>query len=146
MPWAPERLGPSRIAGAYAWRRLAPDSTALAFGSDFPVEQPSPLHGVYAAVTRRPAAEGMPSGPPGGYPDADQRLTLAEALEAFTAGAARAARQEATRGRLEPGYFADLTVLDRDPFAGPPEELLRAAVRMTVVSGRVVHRADPPGR
>jgi predicted amidohydrolase YtcJ len=146
MPWAPERLGPDRIAGAYAWRRLAPDPSALAFGSDFPVEQPSPLGGLYAAVTRRPAPAGSPAGPPAGYPDADQRLTLGEALGAFTAGAARAARQEATRGRLEPGYFADLTVLDRDPFAGPPEELLRAAVRMTVVSGRVVHRADPPGR
>jgi predicted amidohydrolase YtcJ len=138
-PWAQDRLGPGRIAGAYAWRRLAPDAAALAFGSDFPVEDPSPLAGIYAAVTRQ-----TPQGqPPGGFPDADQRLTLAEALAAFTSGAARAARQEEVRGKLLPGYYADLTVLDRDPFAGPAEELLAAQVKMTVVSGRVVYRREP---
>lgn len=138
MPWAPERLGSERVHGAYAWRRLAPEPAALAFGSDFPVEDPDPLIGLHAAVTRQtPAGE-----PPGGFPDADQRLGVREALEAFTLGAARAARQEASRGRLAMGYFADLSVLDRDPLAGGAADLLRARVRMTVVSGRVVHRAD----
>ena len=138
MPWAPERLGAERARGAYAWRRLAPDAGALAFGSDFPVEDPDPLIGILAAVTRAtPLGE-----PPGGFPDADQRLSVREAFEAFTLGAAKAARQEAWRGRLAPGCFADLTVLDRDPLADGTAELLRARVRMTVVSGRVVYRED----
>jgi predicted amidohydrolase YtcJ len=157
MPWAPARIGAGRVPGAYAWQALASGTSALAFGSDFPVEDPDPLVGVHAAVTRR-----TPEGePPQGYPELDQRLTLREAFEAFTAGAARAARQEAWRGRLEPGCFADLTVLDRDPFASPGSgspgsaspgsaspgdgaaAVLRARVTMTVVSGRVVWRAAP---
>ena len=136
MPWVPARVGDDRVSGAYAWRRLAPDAGALAFGSDFPVEEPDPLAGIWAAVTRRTAL----GEPPAGFPDTNQRLSVREALEAFTLGAARAARQEERRGRLEPGYFADLTVLDRDLLTGTPEDVLGARVLMTVVSGRVVHR------
>jgi predicted amidohydrolase YtcJ len=134
MPWAPARLGEERVAGAYAWRRLAPDTSVLAFGSDFPVEDPDPLEGLFAAVTRQ-TVDGQPQG---GFPEPIHRLSMEEALGAFTLGAARAAHQEDRRGRLAPGYFADLTVIDRDPFEVPPEELLRARVLMTVVNGEVV--------
>jgi len=135
MPWAPQRLGPGRLAGAYAWRRLAPDPAVLAFGSDFPVEAPDPLPGLWAAVTRR-GTDGRPG--PRGYPDADQRLDLRAALGAFTAGAARAAHQEGRRGRLAPGYACDLTVLDMDPLTDGAEALLHAHVSMTVINGEVV--------
>ena len=134
MPWAPERLGPERVSGAYAWRRLAPDASALAFGSDFPVEDPDPLEGLHAAVTR----QGRDGRPEGGFPDRMHRLSMGEALAGFTSGAAHAAHQEDRRGRLAPGYFADLTVIDRDPFEVPPEDLLRAEVILTVINGEVV--------
>jgi hypothetical protein len=137
MPWAPERLGDERVGGAYAWRQLAPDTSTLAFGSDFPVESPAPLEGLYAAVTRRTKA----GEPPQGFPDRAQRLTIREALAAFTTGAAYAAHQEDRRGRLHPGYFADMTVLDRDPLTIPSEDLLRTKVVMTVVNGEVVYSA-----
>jgi hypothetical protein len=133
MPWVPDRIGPGRVDGAYAWRRLAPDPAVLAFGSDFPVERPDPLEGLYAAITRR-ARDGRP--PEGWAPE--QRLTAAEALTAFTWGAARAARQEDRRGRLAPGFFCDLTVVDVDPLECDPEELLTAEVVRTVVNGEVV--------
>jgi len=139
MRWAEARLGPERVLGAYAWRRLAPDVGALAFGSDFPVESPSPLEGLYAARTRQDR-EGAPEG--GWQPD--QRLDAREALAAFTIGVARAAREERLRGKLLPGYFCDMTVLDVDPIECEPADLLSARVRMTVIDGEVVHRA-PPG-
>lgn len=136
MPWAPSRLGPERIDGAYAWRKLVGDPHLLAFGSDFPVERPHPFEGLYAAVTC--AAR---SGEPRAGFRPDQRLAASEALSAFTWGAARAAHQEQRRGRLEPGYFADLTVVDLDPLACEPSQLLRARVLATIINGEVVYRA-----
>jgi predicted amidohydrolase YtcJ len=136
MPWAPQRLGAARVEGAYAWRRLARTPDELAFGSDFPVERANPFEGLYAAITCA-----SPEGdPPDGYRP-DQRLSAAEALAAFTLGAARAAHQEDRRGTLLPGYFADLTVVDIDPLTCEPAQLLRARVMMTVINGEVVYRA-----
>jgi predicted amidohydrolase YtcJ len=137
MPWAPQRLGPERVAGAYAWRALVADPSSLAFGSDFPVESPDPLEGLYAAITCR-----RPDGTPADGFRPDQRLSAREALAAFTWGAARACRQERVRGRLLPGYAADLTVLDVDPLRCEPDELLRARVLRTIVDGEVVHSAE----
>jgi len=134
MRWAADRLGPRRVRGAYAWRRLTSDVERLALGSDFPVESPDPLEGLYAARTRRD----HDGEPPDGF-QVDQALTAAEALHGFTAGAARAAHQEDRRGSLFVGYAADLTVLDVDPLACEPEELLDARVRATIIDGRVVH-------
>ena len=116
---------------------LDPDATSLALGSDFPVERADPREGLYAARTRQDRS-GNPAG--GWLPE--QRLNAAEALAGFTIGAARAARQEDRRGRLAPGYFADLTVLDVDPLACEPHELLHAQVLMTVINGEVVYRAE----
>ncbi len=136
MPWVPTRLGPERLPGAYPWRRLAPSTETLALGSDFPVERPDPLEGLYAARTRQDT-----QGRPGGGWLPDQRLGAREALAGFTLGAARAVRQEDRRGRLAPGWFADLTVLDVDPLVCEPHELLEAQVLMTIVNGEVVYRS-----
>ncbi|MGE5347529.1 MAG: amidohydrolase [Acidithiobacillales bacterium] len=137
MGWAEARLGPVRIRGAYAWRSLRASGARLCGGSDFPVEEVSPLLGIYAAVTRQDLA----GRPPGGwYPD--QRLTRREALALFTEGAAYAEFAEKRRGEIAPGFDADLTVLDRDIVseALPPGEIPVARVVMTVVGGEVVYR------
>ena len=137
MPWAEARVGPERIRGAYAWRRFLAAGVRLAGGSDFPVERESPLLGFYAAITR----QDLDGKPPGGwYPD--QRLTRREALRLFTTDAAYAEFAESRRGRIEVGFDADLTVLDRDIVAEalPPPEIPRAKVVMTIVGGEIVHR------
>lgn len=118
----------------YAWRSVLDSGAALAFGSDCPVETLDVLQGLYAAVTRR-RADGTP---PGGWRP-EQRLTLAEAVAAYTRGAAFAAGREHELGALAPGALADITVLDRDIFASPPEALLEASVRATIVGGRLVY-------
>jgi hypothetical protein len=140
MRWAEARLGSERLHGAYAWRRLASPSSPLAGGSDFPVERVSPLEGLYAARTRRD----RDGNPPGGW-QADQALTASEALEAFSAGAAFAAGEEERRGKLRPGYFADMTVLDVDPIECAPQALLGARVLRTIIEGEVVWAAPGTG-
>ena len=138
MPWAEARVGPVRIRGAYAWRSLVSSGARLAGGSDFPVEQEVPLLGLYAAITRQDLS-GRP--PDGWYPD--QRLTRPEALKLFTEDAAYAEFAEGRRGKIAPGFDADLTVLDRDVVAGtlPASEIPKAKVLLTVVGGEVVFRA-----
>jgi len=139
MRWAEARLGPQRIAGAYAWQRLPGPHAPLACGSDFPVESPSPLLGLYAARTRQDAR----GEPPGGWLP-DQRLSGAEALAGFTSGAAHAAHEERLRGRLLPGYAADLSVLSVDPVTCEPRALLDARVLATIVDGELVHSTLVP--
>jgi predicted amidohydrolase YtcJ len=132
MAWVPARLGHERSRGAYAWRFLAPKPAVLALGSDFPVERPDPLEGLYAALTRQDGG----GSPPGGF-FPDQRLDAKEALTGFTWGAARACGQEERRGRLQPGCAADLTVLSVDPLRCKPADLLYARVLRTVIQGEV---------
>jgi hypothetical protein len=134
MPWAEDRVGPERIKGAYAWRAFLAAGVPLAFGSDFPIESPDPRLGLYAAVTRQDRS-GMP---PGGWLP-EQRLSLAEALAAFSAGAAYAAGQESELGMLAPGYQADLTIFEDDLFALPPEKLPAAGIAATVIAGETVY-------
>ncbi|HVK70475.1 MAG TPA: amidohydrolase, partial [Polyangium sp.] len=137
MPWAPARLGPERLRGAYAWRSLLDSGARLVFGSDFPVEEPSPLLGLWAAVSRQD-----PSGaPPGGFLP-EQRITLDEALAAFTTGPAYASFTETTHGRIAPGYVADLTV-----FAGAlaaDRSLLDAKIDRVILGGKVAFGAAIP--
>ncbi len=134
MRWAEARVGPERIAGGYAWKRLAGPHAPLACGSDFPVESTSPLLGLYAARTRTDER----GEPPGGWLP-DQALSGAEALAGFTSGAAYAAREEERRGKLLPGHAADITVLDVDPVRCEPSALLRARVLRTVIDGTIVY-------
>lgn len=136
MGWAQERVGPERILGAYAWRRMLASGAHIALGSDFPVEQVDPRLGLYAAVTRQDRA----GRPPGGW-QPEQRLTAAEALRGFTADAAWAGHDEAQVGRLQPGLRADFVVLDRDPLTVPPAQLSTLQVRSTWVDGRPVYEA-----
>jgi len=132
MAMADRYLGPQRAPYAYAWRSVMEAGSVLAFGSDAPIEIFDPFIGLYAAVTRR-REDGFP-GPEGWHPE--QRLSLAEALRAYTWGAAYAAGLEPRIGLLMPGYLADLTVLDCDIFALPPEALLETHVLRVMVDGR----------
>lgn len=125
-----ERVGPDRAATAYAWASMAREGVAACAGSDAPVEHPNPLLGLHAAVTRRDR-KGYP--PEGWYPG--ERLTVGQALELYTRGAAYATFEEHLRGDLTPGKAADLVVLDRDPFAVAPEELADLQVVRTVTGG-----------
>jgi predicted amidohydrolase YtcJ len=140
MPWAEARVGPARIAGAYAWRTLKRAGARLAGGSDFPVESENPLHGFYAAVTRQDL-RGQPSG---GWRPAE-RLTRAEALALFTSDAAWAAFEEGSRGKIAPGFAADLTVFAKDPMTAPEPEIPTIPVVLTVVDGRVAWSSGVAG-
>ena len=120
-----------RSVNAYAWRMLVKHNTCLAFGSDAPVESPNPFWGLYAAITRR-RMDGTP-GPEGWYPE--QRLSLLEAFQGYTTGAAYAAGMENHLGKLAPGYLADLLVLNDDPFTCQPEQLLDLQPVATMVNG-----------
>ena len=134
MGWAEKRVGPDRIRGAYAWRRLVASGARLAGGSDFPVESENPIDGYYAAVTR----QDLDGKPTGGW-RAEERLDRKEALALFTSGAAWAAFEEDRRGRLAPGFDADLTVLDGDPVTVPPERIPKIRAVATFVGGKLVH-------
>lgn len=136
MPWAVDRLGKARSRGAYAWRALAPELGRLAFGSDFPVESPDPLAGLFAARMRSNPGDAPEKALP-----ADQSLDGIAALAGFTSGAAYAAHQEERRGRLLPGYATDITVLTIDPVTCAAADLLAARVTMTVINGEIVWRA-----
>ncbi|MDC0710819.1 amidohydrolase [Stigmatella sp. ncwal1] len=136
MGWAEARLGRERLAGAYAWRSLKDAGACLALGSDFPIENPDVLAGLYAARTRQDAA-GQPEG--GWW--AHERLTAEEALEGFTVGPAWASFAEGRRGRLMPGMDADFVALSVDPVEGAARALLDARVLATVVAGVEVFRA-----
>ncbi|HVT05373.1 MAG TPA: amidohydrolase [Thermoanaerobaculia bacterium] len=134
MPWAERRLGPDRIRGAYAWRKVLNAGGHLAFGSDFPIESVNPFYGIYSAVTRQDQA----GNPPGGWKP-EEKLTLPEAISAFTKGAAYAAFEEGSRGTIEVGKNADLTIVEGDLMKAPPSELFKTKVRMTIVDGKVVY-------
>jgi len=127
-----DRYWGSRSAQAYAWRSIKDAGATLAFGSDCPIEVFDPFLGLYAAVTRRSETDGYPS-PDGWY--SKQRLTLTEALRAYTWGAAYAAGLEDRLGYLTPGYHADLVVLDHNIFELPPEALLETKVTRAMIEG-----------
>jgi predicted amidohydrolase YtcJ len=130
-----ERFWPERVDGAYAFRSLLDSGAVVANGSDAPVEELDPWAGICAGVLRtiddRPAWR------------REQALTLEQALHASTVAPAWLAGDERRRGRLLPGYLADLVVLDRDPLAVPPEELREVQVVATMVGGRWVHNPPP---
>jgi predicted amidohydrolase YtcJ len=137
MPWAEARVGPERIKGAYAWRRLLNVGCRIPLGSDFPVESVNPLWGIYAAVTRQDH-DGHPTG---GW-HAEERMTIEEAVRGFTQSAAYASFMDSALGVIREGAKADLTVLDRDVFRIAPSEILMTRVLYTILSGRLVYEAD----
>ncbi|MEZ4387754.1 MAG: amidohydrolase family protein [Candidatus Krumholzibacteriia bacterium] len=138
MDWVPLRLGPDRLAGAYAWRSLLATGAVLSFGSDAPVESAAPVPGLFAACTRTHPDHT----PPGGWRPSEI-LSEREALRAFTLGPAYAAGLDEDLGVIAPGRLADITVLDADPTGIPAPDLLTVAPWLTLVGGRVVWQADP---
>jgi predicted amidohydrolase YtcJ len=127
------RLGPNRLAGAYAWKTMLDNHVPLAFGSDYPVEDPNPFPGMADAVTREDAA----GDPPGGFLP-EQKLTITQAFAAFTTGAAFASRAEDRIGSLEPGHYADFIFVDRDPFQVDAKALRETRVMETWMAGSAV--------
>jgi predicted amidohydrolase YtcJ len=123
-----------RSAYAYAWKALLNQGTTLCFGSDAPVESPNPFVGIHAAVTRR-KSDGSP-GEDGWYPN--QRLTVAEAINGYSQGAAYASGKEIYLGKLKKGFLADLLVLDKDPFTCDAEELQDITPAATMIDGEWV--------
>ena len=133
--WAEKVIGHKRSATTYAFKSLLDSDARLSFGSDWDVAPPIPLYGIYAAATRRTLDDRNPGG---WFPE--QKIGVEDALRAYTIGGAYAMFAEKTRGTLEPGKLADLTMIDRDITKIAPEEIRDAHVMMTVVGGKVVYR------
>jgi predicted amidohydrolase YtcJ len=135
--WAEERLGPERVLGAYAWRSLREADAALTFNSDNPGSDHSIFYGLHAAITRQDKNQ-QPEG--GWY--AEQAMSSDEAIRGYTSWSAYASFREDDTGIIEAGRWADLTVLDIDPFVladENPGDILNGRVLMTIVNGGVVY-------
>jgi predicted amidohydrolase YtcJ len=134
MRWAETRLGPKRAAHSYAWAEFLRHDVSLAFGTDYPVEPISPFPGLYAATTRT-----SQSGKQVYFPE--QKISIDQAIAAYTTGSAFAEFAEKEKGLMVPGMLADFVVLDRDITAVVPQKLLETKVLLTVVGGKTVYRA-----
>jgi len=135
MNWAESRLGPKRAAHSYAWAEFLKRGVVLAFGTDYPVEPVTPFRGLYVAVTRQ-----SENGKKSYYPE--QKISIEQAIAAYTTGSSFAEFGEKQKGKLEPGMLADLVVLDRDITSVPPAKILETEVLRTVVGGRTVYEAS----
>jgi predicted amidohydrolase YtcJ len=136
--WAERVIGPERAKGTYAFRSLLDAGATVAFGSDWFVAPPTPLEGIYAAVTRRTLDDRNP----GGWVP-QEKITVDQALRAYTVAGARASFDEGDRGTLERGKLADFVLIDRDLTRVPAETIRDARVVLTVVGGRVVFERAP---
>jgi hypothetical protein len=134
MKWATDRLGPERAKYAYAWKTFLDHNVTLAFGTDYPVELINPFRGLYSAITRQNEAGTQTFQP-------QEKISLNEAIYAYTQASAFGEFREKVKGRLEPGYLADLVVLDRDITTASPQQLLHTKVLRTVVNGETVYTA-----
>jgi hypothetical protein len=134
MQWAEARVGPKRAEHSYAWAEFLKRGVTLAFGTDYPVEPITPFRGLYAATTRK-----SESGKQEYFPD--QKISMDQAIAAYTTGSAFAEFSEKDKGLMVPGMLADFVVLDRDVTAVVPQKLLGAKVLRTVVGGKTVYEA-----
>jgi predicted amidohydrolase YtcJ len=132
---AENRIGATRMQGAYAWRTIIDSGAIIVNGSDAPVEPANPFHGLYAAVTRMDR-DGRPEG--GWYPN--QRMTRTEALKSFTIWAAYGQFEEKLKGSLETGKLADFIVIDRDYMQCPAAEIKDIKPLLTVIGGKILYR------
>ena len=133
--WAEKRIGPDRAKGTYAFRSLLDSGAELAFGSDWNVAPLDPIQGIAAAVTRQTLD--------GKHPDGwvpEQKITVEEAVRAYTVGSAFAEFQEKEKGMLRPGMLADLVMWSQDIFTVAPESIRETKTLLTVVDGRIVYR------
>ncbi|ABF40443.1 Amidohydrolase 3 [Candidatus Koribacter versatilis Ellin345] len=135
MNWALDRLGTARARYSYAWRDFLDAGVPLAFGTDYPVEPITPFRGLYAAVTRQNEAMNREFFPV-------QKITIDEAIAAYTEGAAYAQFEESLKGRIAPGMYADFVVLDRDITDIRPHDILGTQVLRTVVGGKTVYEVE----
>jgi len=135
--WAEKVIGPERSKGTYAFRSLAAAGARLAFGSDWFVAPPTPLEGIYAAVTRRTLDDLNP----GGWVP-EQKIAVEDALTAYTANGAFASFEESDKGTIERGKLADLVLIDRDLTKVLPETIRDARILLTITGGQVVHEAQ----
>jgi len=137
--WAEKRIGHERCRTTYAFRTLLDSGVRLAFGSDWTVAPLNPILGLYAAVTRA-TLDG--ENPQGWFPE--QKLSLSEAIEAFTMGSAYAEFRETEKGSLTADKLADIVILDSDLFALPPAQLKNVQVRVTITNGKIVYQSTSP--
>jgi predicted amidohydrolase YtcJ len=135
MNWAMERVGPERAKTSYPWKQFLDHDVLLAFGTDYPVEPITPFRGIYAAVSRQNEA-----GTKQYFPE--QKITIEQALAAYTTGAAYAQFAEKDKGTLAPGMLADFVVLDRDLTKVAAPDILKTQVLRTVVGGKTVYEAS----
>jgi hypothetical protein len=138
MRWVEDRVGKERASTSYPWKSYLDAGVHIAFGTDFPVEFINPFRGIYSAVTRKNEA-----GTQEFYPK--EKLTIDQAIAAYTTGSAYAQFAEKEKGTLAPGMLADFVVLDRDITKIPPADILKTKVLRTVVGGKTVYEA-PEGR
>jgi predicted amidohydrolase YtcJ len=134
--WA-HNIGPDRASRAWVWKSIADAGGHLAFGSDWPVVTLNPWEGIQTAVTRQ-TSEGKPEA--GFVPG--QRLTVPQAIEGYTLGAAFAGRRETTEGSLEIGKLADLIIVSQNVLEIAPANLGKTKVLTTILGGRVVYQAE----
>jgi predicted amidohydrolase YtcJ len=134
--WA-RNLGPERAWRAWVWKSIANDGGRYAFGSDWPIVTLNPWEGLQTAVTRQ-TAEGKPAD--GFVPS--ERLTVAEAVEGYTMGAAYAGRREKTEGSIEAGKVADMIIVDRNIFEIDPHQIGETKVITTIAGGKIVYEAE----
>ncbi len=135
MRWAQDRLGPKRAATSYGWLAFLNKGVVLAFGTDYPVEPVTPFRGLYSAVTRK-SEDGKQEYFPA------QRLTMDQAIAAYTTGSAYAEFEEKEKGKLVPGMLADFVVLDRDVTSAAAEKIVGTKVLRTVVAGKTVYEGQ----
>jgi predicted amidohydrolase YtcJ len=133
--WVERRIGHERARTSYAWRSMLDHGVTLAFGTDWDVAPLDPLLGLYAAVTRAT----LDGKNPGGWIP-EQKITLAEAVEAYTLGSAFAEFQEKEKGSIAPGKLADMVILSDDIFHIEPQAIRDVKVETTIVGGRIVYR------
>jgi predicted amidohydrolase YtcJ len=136
MRWAEKRIG-SRVSNAYRFASFHKNGVHLAFGTDWDVEPLDPRLGIYAAVSRE-----FPAGGPAGGWHPDEKLSLAEAIENYTLGSAYAEFQENVKGSIAPGKWADLAVLEKNLFQIPKKDILKTAVTMTVLAGKIIFKRE----
>ena len=137
--WAEKRIGPERAKGTYAFRALLDSGAVLAFGSDWDVAPMAPLMGIYAAATRRTLDGKHPNG---WVPE--QKISVAEAIRAYTMGSAYASFDEQIKGSIEPGKLADMVVVSDDILSMPAAEIEKTRVETTVFDGKVIYRRSAP--
>jgi predicted amidohydrolase YtcJ len=129
-------VGKERLPYSFGWQSMLQSKATLVFGSDWPAcINLDPMHGLHVAVNRQ-----SPNGePPGGWIP-EQKVSIKDALAAFTMGGAYSTYEEKTKGTLQPGYYADFVVLSKDLFTIDPSEIHTIKVLLTIVDGKVVYR------